>query len=114
MKAVAHQISALDDPAKACEVAVSGPNHAVMVIEAKREAARCLKEPFANLRVSHTSTATVAAYERWTPHLGVQPRPTSWRMTVTVRLAAEIVKARREHARGLTDGEHPQALEDEE
>lgn len=113
MKTVARQISAEDDPAKACEVLVFGPNHTAMVIAAKREAARFLKEPFVNLVATHAGMATVAAHERFIPHLGVEARPVLWRMSVTVRLDPQIVKARREEIRAAR-GESPAPDEDEE
>jgi hypothetical protein len=113
VKAVAHHLSSPDDPAKACVVQITGPNYVAMVMAAKKEAARFLKEPFANLVATPNGTANVDAVERYTAHLGVEPRPIRWRMSVTVRLAPEIVKARRERIRAAR-GESPETPEDEE
>ena len=96
-----------DDPYKACAVEVTGTNRTEMIIEAKREAAWFLHEPFADLRASDSGNAQVRAYERFVPHEGVRRQPISWSMTVSVKLNPEIVKARREALRDRDAGEHP-------
>ncbi len=109
-----HRTSAADDPYKACIVEVEGPNQAAMVVTAKQEAAKFLREPFRSLVADGMGSARVVAYERFVQHLGVPARPIRWAMTVTIKLDPQIVKERREHARLLQAGEHPHGSEDGE
>lgn len=103
--------SLVDDPYKACVVEVTGHNHTAMLIEAKRRAAQFLKEPFVNLRASDAGNARPIERERFVAHLAVERRVILWEMTVTIKLAPEIVKSRREK---LDQEGRPNASEDEE
>lgn len=105
-------LSPRDDPAKSCAVEVSGANQMVMLIEAKKLAARFLRESFDDLVVDNVGTASVTAYNRFVPHMGVAAEPIRWRTSMTVRLKPEIVRARREHARKLADAEFANPQED--
>jgi hypothetical protein len=101
-----------DDPAKSCVVDVEGSNHMQMLIAAKKTAAKFLSEPFDNLVARAASTASPTAYSRFQSHLGQDRTPIRWKMTVTINLDPEIVKARREAVRQKAQAALPLRPED--
>lgn len=83
------------DPYRSCTLSVEGPRANELIDAAIHQAAVFLQERPEDLTAAHVGDATVTKRSRFRPHLGVEAPPLRWRATVTVKLRAEVVRARR-------------------